>query len=751
MGPFVLFDELPAQPFRKPLLARRFSPGRPLGPQQTVLLLDTEALTTHAVRDQLARLTLVGRTFDHPACVVPHEMITFAAEKPEISDPNARSADAGTRTILVARQTPGFTLSELLVRRGRMPADVVLEIARRLAEGLAALELAGLVHGDIRTDTVRISKSGEVTLVDAGVRPALDPELTIHTRGRPEYVDGAAPELIDSGQSPTPKSDMYSFGCLLWTLLAGRPPFLGGDPLMKLTAHRTRRIEDIRKLAPDTPDAMAVAIRSLTESDPMRRPIHFGEISRRFGRSRSVGRNRIARYARDFNAPLLNYRVEDLAPFKWNWSLTAAALFFISGLAATLADAGARNQLLTLAPQWMRPIAVATPPADQSTSVAETGTSDSPDNRTARAPIPNPRSSSSATTKPETPVRQQPRSLPAPDPRGVISLPDAGPYILAETSEFVGPVIMLRGTGSEPAVVLVDPAVPLKLSASSVRLENIAFVVDASADTPDFNRRFAVGVYAQELHVSRCVFRGPCESIDTPGGVSAANPRRGTLLAWSLVDKRDATAGRATLEHSLFVNDGPALHVNFAARQVRFDNVLRIGSGPVCQLNVGDEPRPGNEPPIHLVFTHVTCRNSGPILRHVVSTPNHVRPVSIVATESAWHCRSSSNSVWEYVGTAAPDALRSLTVRGDATLVDYPGDTPLLQLTPAVRPGDPPISTPLDITIDRIDGIERATLKFADGPSLTPNDSVVLSSDAPTTGEHAPGIVPGRLPRLGGQ
>ena len=61
-------------------------------------------------------------------------------------------------------------------------------------------------------------------LVDAGVRPALRPELTIHEPRSLEACDGIAPELIGTGIPSNAGSDLYALGCLMWQLLAGRPP-----------------------------------------------------------------------------------------------------------------------------------------------------------------------------------------------------------------------------------------------------------------------------------------------------------------------------------------------------------------------------------------------------------------------------------------------------------------------------------------------------------------------------------------------
>src|SRR5262249_19766475 len=83
------------------------------------------------------------RDFGHPSIVAPTSC--------------ARIDD---QIVIVSRYVPGTNLAELVVRRGRFPAGIVLEIGRQLAAGLAALVERGVAHGDIRAANVRLMSSG---------------------------------------------------------------------------------------------------------------------------------------------------------------------------------------------------------------------------------------------------------------------------------------------------------------------------------------------------------------------------------------------------------------------------------------------------------------------------------------------------------------------------------------------------------------------------------------------------------------
>jgi len=189
-----------------------------------------------------------------------------------------RTDKLNTELAIVSRWVDGLSLSEILLRRGRLPAADVDAIARQLLESLAALHDAGIVHGEILLSNIRLLPSGQAVLVDAGIRPALQPELQISAHVSPEQNDGIAPELIGTGAAATLRSDLYALGFALWQVLAGRPAFPTGDPLAKLAAHQTERLPDIREFAPDTPDNLARTIEWLTEPAPTRRPRNAREL-----------------------------------------------------------------------------------------------------------------------------------------------------------------------------------------------------------------------------------------------------------------------------------------------------------------------------------------------------------------------------------------------------------------------------------------------------------------------------------------
>ncbi|MCX7783083.1 MAG: serine/threonine protein kinase [Meiothermus sp.] len=124
---------------------------------------------------------------------------------------------------------PGSRLSEW---RKDHP-DKVLGVFRHLLEALAHMHSQSLVHRDVKPDNLVVDGTGEARLVDFDLSGPQSERFSQKVRlGTIAYI---APEQI-RGQSPTPASDMYSAGILLYWAIAGELPFVG-EPVEVMNAH----------------------------------------------------------------------------------------------------------------------------------------------------------------------------------------------------------------------------------------------------------------------------------------------------------------------------------------------------------------------------------------------------------------------------------------------------------------------------------------------------------------------------------
>lgn len=108
--------------------------------------------------------------------------------------------------------------------RGRSLDDIV-DLGVGLLDVLAHLHQHAVVHGDVKPSNVLVGASGKPKLLDLGIALTAGQKVE-GFRGTLGY---AAPELLD-GKPPSPASDIYGLGALLYTLLAGRLPFVAADP-----------------------------------------------------------------------------------------------------------------------------------------------------------------------------------------------------------------------------------------------------------------------------------------------------------------------------------------------------------------------------------------------------------------------------------------------------------------------------------------------------------------------------------------
>ncbi|MEJ2732909.1 MAG: serine/threonine-protein kinase [Anaerolineae bacterium] len=178
---------------------------------------------------------------------------------------------------LVRSHKEGQTLADLLAQRGRLGIEAAIEIAIRLSEALAPAHRAGLVHGSLSPHSVLLTESGEgseppgrhVVLVDVGLMPALRPTSVAQGLpwGRLPYL---SPEQA-AGRETQPASDVYLIGCLLYEMLAGRPPFRDGDPAVLAIRHLRHEPPALQILVPQVPPALAEIVHTSLAKEPAAR------------------------------------------------------------------------------------------------------------------------------------------------------------------------------------------------------------------------------------------------------------------------------------------------------------------------------------------------------------------------------------------------------------------------------------------------------------------------------------------------
>ncbi len=173
-------------------------------------------------------------------------------------------------------------LTEAAVHHLPLPSSLAAYVIAEIGTGLdyahrkvdAAGKPLGIVHCDVSPANVMLSTEGYVKILDFGVARASFASAVERRRlrGKPRYM---APEQT-RGETPTPATDVFALGIVAWELLTGAPLFDGPDLPSILAAVRRAAVPPVERLAPDVPDALAVAVRAALTAAPAARGTAIG-------------------------------------------------------------------------------------------------------------------------------------------------------------------------------------------------------------------------------------------------------------------------------------------------------------------------------------------------------------------------------------------------------------------------------------------------------------------------------------------
>lgn len=166
---------------------------------------------------------------------------------------------------------PGETLQQRLDRTGPLPVTDVLQFGHQIADGLAAAHARGLIHRDIKPANILLERNTDrILLTDFGLARAIDDASLTQSgviAGTPDYM---SPEQA-RGESIDTRTDLFSFGSVLYALLAGHPPFQAASPYGVLRRVNEAVPLSLRTINPQVPDWLDALIGRLLEKQPAAR------------------------------------------------------------------------------------------------------------------------------------------------------------------------------------------------------------------------------------------------------------------------------------------------------------------------------------------------------------------------------------------------------------------------------------------------------------------------------------------------
>lgn len=185
----------------------------------------------------------------------------------------------------------GRSLSELIARKG-LPFRVALKYAVQIADALAAAHTAGILHRDLRPANIMVTNAGVVKLLGFGLAElaAAPPDMTVTTEMPREPEPRAAesslvetrvgdaigeagyqsPEQVE-GKAIDRRSDIFSFGAVLYEMLTGVPAFPAGGELTPQAAILQKDPKPVSAFAPDVPPELERVVRRCLRKDCNRR------------------------------------------------------------------------------------------------------------------------------------------------------------------------------------------------------------------------------------------------------------------------------------------------------------------------------------------------------------------------------------------------------------------------------------------------------------------------------------------------
>jgi WD40 repeat protein len=266
------------------------TPGTKLGPYEIVSLLGAGGMgEVYRARDSRLRRDVAIKVLPQALSLDADRMRRFEQEAlatAALNHPNILAVfDIGTSDgspYVVSELLEGETLRERM-RSGPVATRKTLDYALQIAHGLAAAHEKGIIHRDLKPENLFVTKDGRVkildfglaklTQIDAGSNPGSNPSMATVTHGATEagVVLGTAgymsPEQV-RGMALDPRSDIFSFGAILYEMLSGKRAFHGDTPADTMSSILKEDPPDLNETNRNVSPALERIVQHCLEKNP---------------------------------------------------------------------------------------------------------------------------------------------------------------------------------------------------------------------------------------------------------------------------------------------------------------------------------------------------------------------------------------------------------------------------------------------------------------------------------------------------
>jgi eukaryotic-like serine/threonine-protein kinase len=173
----------------------------------------------------------------------------------------------------------GRSYETLLAEQGKLPWADVLDLALQVTPALKHAHDRGVIHRDLKPSNLLRMASGTIKLTDFGIASLFASKHLTVTGGIVGTAEYLSPEQA-AGKPVTRRSDLYSLGAVMYTLVTGRTPF-AGELLDLLQKHRFGQFDRPLRIVPDIPPDLDAIICDLLAKEPVQRPPDGSVLMRR--------------------------------------------------------------------------------------------------------------------------------------------------------------------------------------------------------------------------------------------------------------------------------------------------------------------------------------------------------------------------------------------------------------------------------------------------------------------------------------
>lgn len=173
--------------------------------------------------------------------------------------------DKGTHFITM-EYIPGEDLKTLIRRVRRLDVSTSISLSKQICDGLTEAHRLGIIHRDLKPNNIMIDKSGQARIMDFGIARFVkgrDVTQAGAMIGTPEYM---SPEQVE-GKKADERSDIYSFGVILYEMVTGTLPFTGETPLSIAMQQKNELPQEPKKFNPQVHDRLNQLILTCLEKN----------------------------------------------------------------------------------------------------------------------------------------------------------------------------------------------------------------------------------------------------------------------------------------------------------------------------------------------------------------------------------------------------------------------------------------------------------------------------------------------------